>query len=318
MRSFIWTIGVLFCTSCVMEVSPAPQVIELGLSEGEELHDIVFHSSGWNLIGGGIRFDKDVLLELNGQSWTQTSLAASYDKMIFDVEVVTDSSAYFVGMDGKIWRTTNRGEEWTISGQTDWLPVRAIASQNEMKAVAVGGDGYNNGLIWRTLDGGENWIRVDTPNIELRDICFVNETTGFAAGYGSILKTTNGGQSWEFTRAEGEFFSALFFLDQRRGFAVGRTGSIVKTEDQGETWNRLRNGNLTFFRRQFYNDILFLDKEEGFIIGDDGLLLHSTDGGENWDRMEAPTDEHLWGMDRHPNGDIYVCGDKGTLFSFTP
>jgi photosystem II stability/assembly factor-like uncharacterized protein len=45
-----------------------------------------------------------------------------------------------------------------------------------------------------------------------------------------------------FTEEKDEFFSSIAFPSKSVGYVVGRTGTILKTEDAGASWKRLRNG----------------------------------------------------------------------------
>lgn len=109
----------------------------------------------------------------------------------------------------------------------------------------------------------------------------------------------------------------LHFPSSATGYAVGATGTVVKTTDAGETWNALATttsedlhavhfidestgfiagddhafktvdgGNhwaeLTLPAGYSFRDLLFLDSQTGFCLGGDGLIFKTTDGGTTW------------------------------------
>jgi photosystem II stability/assembly factor-like uncharacterized protein len=96
------------------------------------------------------------------------------------------------------------------------------------------------------------WTNVfDEQNYYMRSVWFVNETTGWAAGYydrfrikePAILRTTDGGQSWElayrnlYVDSRGESFFDIRFKNEMEGYAVSRYVYHVYTIDGGVTWN---------------------------------------------------------------------------------
>jgi photosystem II stability/assembly factor-like uncharacterized protein len=101
------------------------------------------------------------------------------------------------------------------------------------------------GCYFFTTNGGENWYLDPNwwpSNHWGSDIVFMNQDTGFIAGFnGTIPKTTDGGQNWTpvQTPATQNVFR-LFFVDENNG------------------WGAL------------YNQV------------DDYQLIHTTDGGNNW------------------------------------
>jgi len=63
-----------------------------------------------------------------------------------------------------------------------------------------------------------------------------------------------------------------------KGWAVGRFGTIIHTDDGGITWSFQNNPAVnTLF------DVDFSDTLHGLACGD-GIILRTTDGGQNWSR----------------------------------
>ncbi|RMG67032.1 MAG: hypothetical protein D6722_13920, partial [Bacteroidetes bacterium] len=217
----------------------------------------------------------------------------------------------------KVLRTLDGGQSWRISQIPYWYPMRGVAIATPTRVFSVGGVGYNRGIMAWSEDFGESWPHMDTFDFELRDIAFFGARTGLAAGYGAILKTTDGGQSWTYTPAKNEFFSALYLVDDELGYAVGRTGTILRTRDAGASWERLRNGNLPGPPHR-YNDVFFEDAQNGYIAGDRGLLLYTRDGGDHWSRLDWPVKVDLYAVRAWPDGRLWVSGAEGHLFELDP
>jgi photosystem II stability/assembly factor-like uncharacterized protein len=70
---------------------------------------------------------------------------------------------------------------------------------------------------------------------------------------------------------------SVYFTDVNTGYAVGDSGTILKTINGGMTWSPKNSGisiNL--------NSIHYSDSNSGYIVGDQGVILKSNDAGENW------------------------------------
>ena len=138
--------------------------------------------------------------------------------------------------------------------------------------------------IFRTTDGGITWFEQfsDTLNY-LNDICFIDNSNGWAVGEnGVILHTINGGTNW-FLQTSGttsQLYS-VSFIDQNNGAAVGDMAIILKTSDGGNTWYQQSDGMTRMLL-----DIQFTDINNGVAvggtIGGDAVILRTSNGGTNW------------------------------------
>jgi photosystem II stability/assembly factor-like uncharacterized protein len=69
----------------------------------------------------------------------------------------------------------------------------------------------------------------------------------------------------------------IVFTSRDTGYIVGSRGTLLKTNNGGQTWNALSNGHLLDL-----HDVFFLNSEEGWVVGDSGLISHTLDGGASW------------------------------------
>ena len=312
----VFLLGLWSCLACGERLSLPQTLLQPPTGRDDQLRALWFAGPDTGYVGGGLRFDRTLLLATTdgGTSWTPQFPDQPVDKIVFALDFRDSRRGFAAAFDGKVLRTLDGGQSWRVAQIPYWYPMRGIAAVDDSLVVAVGGVGYNTGLIARSVDFGETWAVVDTLDLELRDVVFTSVTTGFACGYGAILKTTDGGQTWDYTPAKDEFFSALHFVDAQLGYAVGRTGTILRTTDAGAHWERLRNGNLPGPPHR-YNDVCFLDAQTGYIAGDQGLLLRTTDGGQRWTRVRDTPPADLYALALWPGGGL-VAGADGTLFQF--
>ena len=96
-----------------------------------------------------------------------------------------------------------------------------------------------------------NWYlqNLSTSN-ELRSIFFINQSTGWIAGfYGTILTTTNGGNNWSAqSSGYGQGLVTLFFINNLTGWAGGGhqhlSAAIFKTTNGGVNWNSVYTSSI--------------------------------------------------------------------------
>jgi photosystem II stability/assembly factor-like uncharacterized protein len=76
--------------------------------------------------------------------------------------------------------------------------------------------------------------------------------------------------------------NGVYLLDSGVGFAVGDTGTILKTTDLGATWVPLSSGTA----KALY-DVYLFDPDQGVAVGEQGWILRTTDGGTGWQRVAS-------------------------------
>lgn len=193
----------------------------------------------------------------------------------------------FIGTDsGQIYKTTNKGVNFTLMSSPTNLPIYQILFVNENIGYAVGGKsscgGTNcivpGGVILRTSDGGNTWVKQDIRSnvAEFHSVYFTSSEKGFVVGLVLSLKTTDGGKTWnEFSFGYNGLMSRIYFINQNVGFIIGIKGSIFKTTDGGNTWTKKSTNTESFLY-----DIIFADDQVGYCAAEH--LLKTVDGGETW------------------------------------
>jgi photosystem II stability/assembly factor-like uncharacterized protein len=119
-------------------------------------------------------------------------------------------------------------------------------------------------------------------------VSFRDPSTGVVGGRGGhIFRTTDGGRSWSRAAAGGVAENVLDFArsnDPQHLWAVGPRGMILRSTDDGATWqDRSLGKDITL------NAVTFVDDQQGWIVGEFGTILHTADGGETWQRSEEIT-----------------------------
>ena len=207
-----------------------------------------------------------------GQTWARQTC----DTLLgFNSIIFVNNSVGWISGTGALLKTNNKGLTWekiisnvpdgkiqfinenigwvggtlkTIDGGKNWyhqvIPITSLNSFNFVSTeigFAVGSSNGNNNIL-RTTDGGNNWFPCGvTPNGYNFSIQFINETTGWIAGFvydinrtSTIIKTTDGGYTWSDQKSPAKYeggLSSIFLLNENIGWAVGE--GIIKTTTGG-------------------------------------------------------------------------------------
>lgn len=140
---------------------------------------------------------------------------------------------------------------------------------NRLVAVGIGG------LVVYSDDGGKQWLQASVPvSSDLTDVYFPTPKTGWAVGQdGVVLRTRDSGQTWEkqldgratekllkmhfevlfhtgnadapryqsdvqlnYAGGPEQVLLSVWFKDEQHGFVAGSFGTLLATDDGGETW----------------------------------------------------------------------------------
>jgi len=96
-------------------------------------------------------------------------------------------------------------------------------------------------------------------------------------GNEGILFTADGGARWTRQTYLGGGIFALDFVSATQGWGVGNFGTIIHTEDGGQSWTLQRSGPID---EPALEDVQFIDTTRGWALRADGILLKTTTGGK--------------------------------------
>ena len=133
---------------------------------------------------------------------------------------------------------------------------------------------------------------------------------------GHILFSDDQGKTWTQARVPTrQLLTAVFFLDDKRGWAVGHDAQILASNDGGATWSK-QFEDLS--REAPLLDVWFVDAQHGFAVGAYGALLETTDGGQQWqdvaDRLDNPDQLHLNAITAVKEAGLFIVGEQGSMF----
>jgi len=215
-----------------------------------------------------------------GANWN--SSASGTTSHLYAISFSNNNNGICCGSSGTLLWTTNSGVNWSVAVEGFLSSYYGIHMVDANTGYAAGVNTIFAPLIARTTNGGMNWnyssFYINSNEGNLRDIHFLSGTEGFAVsnvwnGQGGISYTTNAGSNWTsqlFTSA----LNSLDFPTGNIGYAVGYSGSILKTTDRGASWVSQTSGISDILR-----SIDFVDSLTGYATGDNGRILKTTNGG---------------------------------------
>lgn len=191
-----------------------------------------------------------------------------------------------------------------------------------------------NGQLYRTTNGGTNWI--PTPNPMLGFYHFIDPMNGWMVGtttsvdqINTIFRTTDGGQTWnsQFTatthNGNNVSFNAIHFSDALHGWAVGRDGNIVNTNNGGISWNWVTIPNMP--SQSNSKAVYFLNATTGWIsVGEEDnegvgtqFVYATKDGGANWIQQSTPATNSIFSLSFVDANHGWFTSDNGQIAGFS-
>lgn len=270
-------------------------------------------------------------------------LQATLDGVVTDLAFPSATVGYAAAELGRVWKTTDSGETWTIIMDLGfpyyWYGVDALSEDD---VVISGFDNSNfRGLLRWSHDGGQTWsgdVVLTTDGWSTR-VRFADDQNGLVLDLISLSQpnaahyTTNGGQTapdWTQITVDpmgGWFGNQFSLLPSLRARASGIT--YCDSTNGGASWSCRSSIDEIFDGPTF-----FLDDTSGWVGGGEispevqGWVHRTTDGGVTWSErvLDAPwpirallflTPELGWavgGNNTSGVGGIYFSEDGGVTW----
>lgn len=136
---------------------------------------------------------------------------------------------------------------------------------------------------------------------------------------GHILYSDDDGKQWLQARVPTQqLLTAVYFVDDRHGWAVGHDALILATRDGGATWVRQYDD---IEQESPLLGVWFKDRDTGYAVGAYGMLLGTNNGGKDWERLDDALDNedgyHLNAISSVADSGIIIVGEMGVMFRST-
>ncbi len=244
-----------------------------------ERHDGILYASG-----GDVWNRSNLAISLDGFEWSSDSLT---NKSIFDL-YSNGQTLFGVGNDGYIFSGQPKLQ---LSRTKYWGLLRAFTSSKD-GFIATGGKDFNKGWIYKV----NSELQIDTVHRfenEILDVTCNNSGRCIACGYGIILISNDSGVSWQRSDENGDYYSSIAVNSKEEFFIVGYNGTIIRSENNGDTWNKIKDGHSPLANNKPFRSIKF-EGDKGIIVGDNGLIRISQNAGKDWEDISIDTDLDLF------------------------
>ncbi|HYV94743.1 MAG TPA: hypothetical protein VE978_23415, partial [Chitinophagales bacterium] len=299
-------------------------------------------------------------LDSRAQWTSQATSFAAASRGVTQIFIVDPNTVWITAYDGTgastkcrdFSVTSDAGATWisgTVPAATtwSWSCISAIDA-NTAWAMLFRYTAQYTGGIYKTTDGGANWtqqgagIIFSTNNVSFPDVVyFWDANTGVALGdplngeY-EIYTTSDGGSNWNAVSGAGIVDPTANETGLTASFCVrngiiwcGTTdGRILKSTDQGQTWEAFSTGYSGYFvpKPVFANENLGWSQVyhvNSSNVVDDRQFVRTTDGGNTWTTLSPSGPYHYGSISYIPytittlisTGIDYVNGDLGSSYS---
>jgi len=314
-----------------------------------------------NIIWAGTQFNRGIYKSVDGgETWEKKDVGiAEWNEITFrgfgvdpnnsnvvyaGAEITSGVIGYtFDKAKGKIYKTTDGGENWSCVWEGDSL-VRFVHVSPENSNVVYASTGffdreaYNDvGLgVLKSTDAGNTWTQINNGLTNLfvgfleihpnnPDILFaatgMNEQHQYGYTEGGVFKTDNGGQSWRHVLVNSYVLNAVVISPTNYNivYAAGE-GCFYRSEDGGETWMDLGQwGPPGIYPGQPIGlAVSPTDPMVVFANNYNGGNFKSEDGGKTWINSSngyTGADLRMIKVDPSNSRQIYCVGRSGTFKS---
>lgn len=224
---------------------------------------------------------------------------------------VSDDLAIFVGGDGLVIEYSRQADDFTRvrlgEGLTGPDLIDVVECSDAWFALGL------DGSLWRRAKGDWAELPFDTFETALSLACSGDEKLWASASFATILSSEDLGVTWtEYSPGEDLFLNEIEFPSALVGYSVGEFGTILKTEDGGQSWVRLQTELGEFYPLSAYFDTA----DSGWVGGLDGAIFSTSDGGVTWQKDQVATSSPIYGISRIGSS-IYAVGNSGVVLRQT-
>lgn len=236
--------------------------------------------------------------------------------------------------------------------------VMPLADQSLMLSITKVGTSMimvgERGHVLKSRDEGKSWQQIENipVNVSLTKVVAYNNHVWAVGHDTSIIHSKDGGDTWElqFYDADREVpLLSAYFENEKKGFVIGAYGTILSTEDGGNSWNddliheeldyhlnditKGQDGNLYIAAEAGYAfksidegvtwqeiELPYMGSMFGVVSLNDEILLYglrghiqvSSDQGETWDEVYTDLENNLFGSSKISEDSVLIVGANGT------
>jgi len=193
--------------------------------------------------------------------------------------------------------------------------VSSLAARSPLQGVARAGDRLvavgQRGHVVYSADNGKSWTQASVPvSSDLTAVYFVDDKQGWAVGHdGVILHTADGGEKWGLQLSGRAANDQLLAAMQRKVATEPASDEAKKLLAEAQRYKE-QGADKPFL------DVWFADAQNGYAVGAYNLIVRTRDGGVTWepwfDRSDNPKFFNLYAI-RPAAGGLFIAGEGGLV-----
>jgi len=164
------------------------------------------------------------------------------------------------------------------SAAPSWLGLFSVAIQPDGKIFIVG----SKGLLLVSSDHGKSWLQ-------------------------RTLKERAGSDLFQ----DRDLYS-IRFADSKTGWIVGEEGTVLRTDDGGQTWSKQDSGVANNLFK-----ISVVDAQNAVAVGADGAIIRTSDGGAHWQSIKCPILITVFDVTFTDKNTGFAAGEFSTILATT-
>lgn len=307
----------IFSPGCRKDMLHFNKVVKLNSNTSSRLNNIRFLDNNVCIAAGGETFYRSVMCRSvdGGYTWT-TDSSTDAPKELYGMGVAPDGGVSLSGIDGCLLTSRDKGSTWRFCRIGNWLVYKGGTFPVPDTGVFVSTVLQRDAAITR-IDSSCNVIDSKEFGFGINNIYMLGGRTGYVIGYGAMMRTKDMGNTWEYLKIDGDNFTCLASYGSHM-WVCGANGSVFYSADNGDNWQRQRNGNDLAVRKYLLRTIAFTDTQHGWAAGDYGTVIYTRDGGAHWSEYDSFTSSTIRSIAVCPGGDLLFAGDDGIIFRVTP
>lgn len=219
----------------------------------------------------------------NGKSWQQSPVPTA--QALTAVYFLTDQQAWAAGHDGNIVYSEDGGETWVL--QRNGLVAQAERNEYKLKEARA-----NLQRLKRMADRG---AEVDARGEDIAEQ--IDEAEYQVASAQRKMQE----------KAIAPPLMDIWFVDDKRGWAVGAFGTFLATADGGNTWDDISDEIADSIDGYHLNAVI--GAPDGFLViaGEGGYINVSHDFGDTWQQVDIDSESTVFGIAGSKDGSLIIA-----------
>ncbi len=107
------------------------------------------------------------------------------------------------------------------------------------------------------------------------------------------ISSAQSGWFWQNPLPQGNTLTAVQFINDSLAYAVGASGTFMKSTDAGISWSTQHYIDNS---QEVLAAMSFVDELTGWVVGSNGVIFRTTDGGISWSKQSSGIDKYLFGV----------------------